>query len=261
MNVSEAFFNSRLKGKAHYEKDKFRKNDGFVIMAAMFSYLLLLGTAESAEILDIASIYKAPLSTPEGTGMADIIVKEAFSRIGIKVQIVPAAGATALEKVDKGMYDGDIFRVAVVNQKYPNIVQVPESYYDYEFVAFGKTVNVPMSGYDGLKPYRVATMKGWVETDINVKEDNTKSVVRVASPFDMFSTLVKGETDLVIYNRLMGYDMIKEMGVSDIRALEPPLTIKPVFLYLNKKHQVLVPKLAAAISDMKKDGTISKNCC
>jgi len=28
--------------------------------------------------------------------MADLIVKEAFSRIGLKIQIVPAASATAL---------------------------------------------------------------------------------------------------------------------------------------------------------------------
>ncbi len=239
------------------KKANFRTMAVFAIIAAVFS-CLLLNTAESAETLDIASIYKAPISTPEGTGMADLIVKEVFSRIGVKVQIVPAASATALEKVDKGMYDGDIFRVDGANKKFPNIVQVPETYYDYEFVAFTKTVNVPMTGYDGLKPYRVAVPKGWVETDNNVREDNTKSVVRIASTFDMFNTLVKGEADLVIYNRLMGYEMIREMGASDIRALEPMIVSRPMFLYLNKKHQDLVPKLAAAIKDMKKDGTIQK---
>jgi len=83
-------------------------------------------------------------------------------------------------------------------------------------------------------------------------------VVRVASPFEMFNMLVKGETDLVIYNRLVGYELIKETGLSDIHALEPPLAVRPMFLYLNKKHNDLVAKLASAISDMKKDGTIRK---
>lgn len=239
------------------QKATFRTMAVFVIIAAVFS-CLLSNTAESAETLDIGSMYKPPISTPEGSGMADMIVKEAFSRIGIKVRIVPAAGATALEKTDKGMYDGDLFRIAGANQKYPNIIQVPESYYDYEFVAFSKTVNVPMTGYDGLKPYRVATMKGWVETDNNVREDNTKSVVRIAGAFDMFNSLNKGEADIVIYNRLMGYEMIKEMGSPDIHVLEPPLSSKPVYLYLNKKHQDLIPKLDTAIKDMKKDGTIQK---
>lgn len=211
-----------------------------------------------AQTLDVASIYKPPLSNPEGTGMIDSIVKEAFSRIGVTIQIIVADSMNALEKTDKGLYDADIMRIGGANEKYPNIVQVPESYFDYEFVAFTKTLNETMTGYEGLKPYRTAVPAGWVETNKNVTEANTKSVVRIASPFEMFNTLIKGETDLVIYNRLMGYELIKETGLTDIRALEPPLASRPVFLYLNKKHNDLAAKLASAISDMKKDGTIRK---
>ena len=227
-------------------------------MVILFS-CLLFNTAYSAEVLDIASIYKPPISNFEGTGMADSVVKEAFSRIGIQINIVPADSATALEKVNKGLYDGDIMRVAGANQKYPNVIQIPEPLFDIEFNAFSKTVNEPMSGYEGLKPYRIAVPKGWIETDNNVKEENVKSVLRITSPFDMFNTLLKGDADIVIYHRLMGYEMIKEIGASDkIHVLEPPMAVRPYYFWIHKKHQDLVPKLAAAISDMKKDGTIPK---
>ncbi len=235
----------------------FGKIRAIILLASAVS-LICHSADVSAQSLDVASIYKAPLSTPEGTGMIDSIVKEAFSRIGVTIQIIVADSTNALEKTDKGLYDADIMRIHGANQKYPNIVQVPESYFDYEFVAFTRTVNETMTGYEGLKPYRVAVPAGWVETNNNVTEANTKSVVRIASPFEMFNTLVKGETDLVIYNRLMGYELIKETGLTDIRALEPPVASRPVFLYLNKKHNDLVAKLTSAISDMKKDGTIRK---
>ncbi len=62
--------------------------------------------------------------------------------------------------------------------------------------------------------------------------------------FKLFNTLVKGETDLIIYERLMGHDLVKEPGM--------------IFLYLHKKHSDLVPKVAEAVRDMKKEGTFKK---
>jgi polar amino acid transport system substrate-binding protein len=236
------------------------KKAAFKTMTVLIVFSCLLSnTSESAETLDIASIYKPPISNFEETGMADLVVREAFSRIGVKIHIVPADSATALEKVNKGLYDGDLMRVAGANQKYPNVIQIPEPLFEIEFSAFSNTVNSPMSGYEGLKPYRVAVPKGWIETDNNVKEENVKSVFRIISPFDMFNTLLKGDADIVIYHRLMGYEMIKEMGASDkIHVLEPPMAVRPYFFWIHKKHQDLVPKLDAAIKDMKKDGTIQK---
>ena len=239
------------------QRIKFGKIVAFVLLTLAVSVICRSGDV-SAQSLDVASVHKPPLSTPEGTGMIDLIVKEAFSRIGVTIQIIVADSTNALEKTDKGLYDADLMRIGGANEKYPNIVQVPETYFDYEFVAFSKTVNETMTGYEGLKPYRLVVPAGWVETNKNVTEANTKSVVRIASPFEMFNMLVKGETDLVIYNRLVGYELIKETGLSDIHALEPPLAVRPMFLYLNKKHNDLVAKLASAISDMKKDGTIRK---
>jgi len=241
------------------KKVNFKTMAVFVIMAAVVS-CLLLNTADSAEPLVIASSHGSPFSNREGTGMIDLIVSQAFSKTGVKIQIVRTDGKTALEKANQGSYDGDIMRVGdgIITWKYPNLIQVPETFYTFEFVGFGKNVNVPMTGWNGLKPYRVGIGIGWIILDDNVNAENTKSLVRVINPSDLFNTLMKGETDIVIYERLMGYDIIKGGGLSDIHVLEPPFSSKPMFLYLNKKHKDLVPKLAAAISDMKKDGTIQK---
>ncbi len=231
----------------------------FVFAAALISSLPV-NTAEGAETLDIGSMYKAPLSNQENTGLIDKIVKEAFYRIGAKINIIPVDGKTALEKADKGLYDGDIMRVGegIIKEKFSNLIQVPETFYTFEFVAFSKTLNVPMSGWEGLKPYKVGIATGWVILENNVRNDNTKSVNKITSIFDLFNSLVKGESDLVIYERLMGYETIRETGMSDIHVLEPPLINKPMFLYLHRKHQDLVPKVDAAFKVMKKDGTIPK---
>jgi polar amino acid transport system substrate-binding protein len=239
------------------QKTKFIVITIFVIITTVFP-AMPPSAADSADTLDIGSVYRPPLSNEDGTGMIDLIVKEAFSRIGVKIHIIRADRKQALEKANKGLYDGDIMRVAGTSLKYPNLFQVPESFYENEYVAFSKTVNTPMTGWEGLKPYRVAIPEGSVEIGRNVTEQNTKSVVKIVSPFDMFNMIRKGEADLVIYERLMGYEQIREGEMSDIHVLEPSFSKKQMYLYLHNKHQDLIPKLAAAISNMKKDGTIQK---
>lgn len=227
------------------------------VIAAAISFHIFGGPA-IAQTLDIGSMYKPPLSNEKGTGMIDLIIKEVFSRIGIKVEIILVASTHALAKANKGLYDGDIMRVGGASRNYPNLIQVPETIYDFDFVAFSKNLNIPLTDWEGLKPYRVAVPAGWVETDNHVTEENTKTLVRLGSPFKLFNTLKKNKTDLIIYERLMGYELIKELGLSDIHVLEPPLSSKKMYLYLHKKHKDLVPRAAEATRAMKQDGTFQK---
>ncbi len=52
--------------------------------------------------------------------------------------------------------------------------------------------------------------------------------------------------------------MIKQLGLQSVRALEPPLAQREMFLYLNKRHKTILPILAGALKDMKKDGTYNR---
>lgn len=228
-----------------------------IIMAPAFSTFLFPEIA-IADILDIGSMYKPPLSNTQSTGLIDLITKERFSRIGVKVEINLVASGKALKKANKGLYDGDIMRVGGASEKYTNLIQVPGKIYDFDFVAFTKNVKAPMTGWDSLTPFRVAVPKGWVETDNHVSENNTSSLIRSPSPYKEFMTLVNGETDLIIFERLMGYQMLKNLNLKDVHVIEPPLSSKDMFLYIHKKHKELVPRLVKALEDMKNDGTFKK---
>ena len=41
-----------------------------------------------------------------------------------------------------------------------------------------------------------------------------------------------------------------------MRVLEPPLAEVPLYHYLNKKHEALLPSLVAVLRKMEKEGTI-----
>lgn len=57
-------------------------------------------------------------------------------------------------------------------------------------------------------------------------------------------------------NLASGLAILKEMKITDVTVLNPPLAAFPVFHYLHKKHEALVPKLHAVLLQMQKDKTI-----
>lgn len=236
---------------------------GFVvIMTAALAHVMLPGSAMAQNIV-IESMYKPPISTTDGTGLIDLVTKERFNRIGVKVEIHLVPSARALEQANSGVYDGDIMRVGGASEKFPNLIQIPGTVYTFDFVAFTKdleegALDVEGEGCESLKPYKVAVPSGWVETTNHVSEDNTTALERVTSPPKLFMTLQRRKSDLIIYERLMGYQLIKELELKGIHVLEPPLSSKEMFLYIHKKHEALVPQLVEALEAMKADGTFQK---
>ncbi len=154
-------------------------------------------------------------------------------------------------------------RVGGASEKWTNLIQVPGTVYQFDFVAFTRDLSnadldVEGKGWGSLTPYRVAVPKGWVETGNYVNEDNTTTLERITSPPKLFMTLRRKKTDLIIYERLMGYEIIKKLQLKNVHVLEPPLSSKEMFLYIHNKHADLVPKLVKALEEMKADGTFRK---
>lgn len=67
-----------------------------------------------------------------------------------------------------------------------------------------------------------------------------------------------GRIDLALYTRTDGLALARGMGLSSVAPLSPALKDVDMFLYLNRKHEALVPKLAQALREMKADGSYNR---
>lgn len=225
-------------------------------MVRMLFGLLLLVTmvtgAHARPPLVIATTLSPPLSYPQQNGMLDLIAKAAFARagIGLSLQVLPSE--RGLVMADAGQVDGDINRISGLEDKYANLVQVPESNLSYEFMAFTARNDVVVSSWDDLKNYSVGYIIGWKIYDENA---DARSVVKVATPENLFALLQGRRVDVVLYYRIGGMHYIRELGLDDVHPVEPPLARRDMFMYLNRKHAGLVPRIAKALRDMKADGT------
>ncbi len=197
--------------------------------------------------------YTAPITEPDKLGVLDIFYQELFKRLGFDFQIQYLPAERALINANNGIDDGDVCRILGLDEKYTNLVRVPEAIMQYEHVIFTRNFDFKVTGPDDLKPYDIGVVKGWKIIEWNTT--TARSVTLVDEGEQLFAMLADGRIDLGIIERMTGMMHTKNLGFKNIRILEPAFLTGDWYLYLNKKHENLVPIIAKEIRQMKDDGS------
>ena len=222
-------------------------------LAGILLLFCLNASASMPQVVRINSGYTPPLSTPDQDGYFDLLLKEAFSRIGLTVEIVLLPAERSLVEAARGQADGDVGRVAAIADIYPDLLMVPEPVLDQrQFVAFSLH---PCSTPDwaSLAGKHIGFLRGW-----KIFEQNrilAASSIRTETLEQLFLLLEMGRIDLALTARLDGLVMTKNLGLDNVVVCEPPLAVQTMYLYLHRKHADLVLPLSNALREIKNDGT------
>jgi polar amino acid transport system substrate-binding protein len=242
-----------MEAKAITEKIKYL----ILLLLPLFVFLAVSLQPIHAETpLRLNTYTGPPLSNKSRTGLYDLIIIEAFRRIGLEVIISHLPAERSLINANLGLDDGDFVRISGLNKIYPNLIRVPEKITDYEFTAFTKNIDMRPEHWSSLRPYHLGIVRGW-----KILEENLKGVTRlfkVKNQHLLFNMLNNERVDIIIYSKFEGYWIIRKFGYASIRALSPPLVTREMFLYLNKRHINLISGIDQALKSMKSDGTFSQ---
>lgn len=196
-------------------------------------------------------------NTPLDRKTLQVVSTEAFRRLGVELKLVTLPSERSLVAANASDVDGEGLRIAGLNEQYPNLVRVPERYTNISFVAFSKDATIALDkGWESLRAHRVAFIGGWKMFETNATVART--VHRVDKAEQMFRMLEEGRVDLVLYTRADGLALVRSLGLSSIAPLSPSLRDVDMFLYLNKRHESLVPRLTQTLREMKSDGTYNR---
>jgi polar amino acid transport system substrate-binding protein len=220
-------------------------------------FLVFFSTPDlsASERLKLNTPGEPPYHYPDQTGIIDLWMKEAFSRIGREVIVDWQPPERGIVNANNGIVDGDAGRIAGIGKQYSNLIQIPEKLMVADYVAF--TLHSPFRpiGWQSLKPYHVAIIRGHKIAEANVV--GTRSLMEVRDTEALFWVLNKNRVDVVVCERLFG-SMVAKMINSEIMVLEPPLARQDFYLYLNKKHEPLVSRISGALQAMKRDGAYER---
>jgi len=226
-----------------------------VVLSAVCAVCLNLITVNASYAQDIFTVNTAdspPYSTENEDGVYDRIILMVFGNIGMKVKINHLDSARSVENVDVGLDDAEYARIKGLSNRYHNLRVVDEKLIDFSFTAFSKDSSIIINGWDSLKNYHVAYMRGWKIYEKNVK--NTKSVLQVTTEKELFQLLENDRVDIILYELLRGHQYLKDRNVEGIYPLSNPLSVKGMYLYVNKKHDKLIPDIEQSLRAMKERG-------
>lgn len=218
--------------------------------------LFLACAARAEPVLVLNTSFFAPITSPERDGVLDLFYAELFKRVGLKVEIQASSAERGLLNANSGIDDGDVSRVMGIDQTYTNLLRVPEPVMFYQMVVFTRHANFVVNGTDSLKPFDVGILTGWKILERHIV--GTRSLVKLETGRQLFAMLDKDRIDLAVIEKLEGMHFVQNMGLKGIKILQPAFVEGDWFLYLNKKHAALVPKLAAEIRNMKQDGSYQR---
>lgn len=210
-----------------------------------------LGRAEGATLVISTN------NTPQDRKALELLSREAFRRAGIEFKLVSNPSERSLQMANQGEIDGEGLRVGGLDSHYPNLIQVPERFIGISFVAFAKDAMINLDhSWESLKPYRIAYITGWKMFEANAS--GAKKVTKVDKPEQLFRMLDAGRVDLALYTRADGIALIRSLNLPSIAPISPSLKDVDMYLYVNKKHEALVPRIVESLRNMKADGTYNK---
>ncbi|MES2295821.1 MAG: transporter substrate-binding domain-containing protein [Pseudomonadota bacterium] len=185
------------------------------------------------------------------TRISEAIVREAYARVGVALQVRQFPSERSLQEANIGRLDGDMTRIAGIEERYPNLLRVPVPVLHVESLVYTNRAQFEVKGWDSLRPYRIGIRLG-----IKFAEDGTRGmqVQVVPSNEQLFTKLELGRTDVIVSTRIEGSLMMKKLNTRHVRALAPALGEVTLYHYLHKRNAALVPKIAAALRAMEQEG-------
>jgi polar amino acid transport system substrate-binding protein len=226
------------------------------LILAVFAH----GQVASAKLLELVlnNPTAPPFTTTAHDGLLDVVVGEAFRRTGLKLSLVNLPAERGLINANAGIDDGDLSRIAGIEKVYPNLVRVPEKIFDMDFVAFARSDLIQQASWKNLEPYSVGYIKGWKIFEQNLFPQT--EITTAEAPEQLMNMLNLGRVQFVLYSRWMGLALAKRMQIKDIRVIEPALAQRAMYIYLNKRYQAYVTRLAQALRDIKREGMYTRVC-
>jgi polar amino acid transport system substrate-binding protein len=208
----------------------------------------------SAMAQDVAPMQISTLlEIDPATTIAERVLHEAYRRLGLSIAVIKVPGERSLFSADHGQVDGELYRKLGMERDYPNLRIVPVPLLSYEIVIFTLGTSFVVSGWESLRPFTIGFVKG-----IKIIEQNTQGMKLepTATMRQAFLKMSLGRSDIVVANRNSGLAILKELKMPEVKVLEPPLATFPVFHYLHKKHEALIPKLTLVLQQMQKEKLI-----
>lgn len=186
------------------------------------------------------------------------VLREAYGRLGIEITVSPLPGARAIYQSSKGVTDGELYRIWGISDKHPTLVPVPVPINVMDVIIFTIDTPLEVQGWNSLNSFTLGMQRGVKFAEKATSESKDLNVWLTNTNEQLFKMLIAGRVDIVAASRVSGLNKIKELGVAEIKPLDPAVESYQLYHYLHKKNSHLIPALTSVLEAMQNEGLIDK---
>ncbi|MET0046670.1 MAG: transporter substrate-binding domain-containing protein [Sedimenticola sp.] len=184
------------------------------------------------------------------------VVEEAYRRIGMNVEFAHFARNNSIEQANDGYTDGEVSRLRFVIKKYTNLRIVPVPLFSSELVAMTTDPGIDVSDWKLLSPYKTVAPESFKLVWNRLKSH--KNAHKVTNTLAALEMLINDHAEVAVVNRYEADRLMVVFQFSNPMIKTSLLESHPIYHFVHKKNEHLVPGLTRALEEMTRDGTLER---
>ncbi len=227
------------------------------MQSAALCLVLAVGTSAGIPAMAQALPKQLVLATVEDsydTYTSINVLKEAYSRLGIDLEIRHYPGDISIRNANEGEVDGDVQRIDGILDQFPNLVQVQIPINYFEIAIFSTDPSFKPRGWFDVRTKELGIVRGIIAAE---RATEGMSVRMVDTYDELIALLGEGDVD-VIASPVINTDVAMLRG--EVTTIQQNAIMDTFLLYhyLHKDRAHILPALEPVLKEMLLDGTISR---
>jgi polar amino acid transport system substrate-binding protein len=214
--------------------------------------LLFCTPSLATESLPLGPLTLSRIQGDQTTSQAFLVLVEAYRRLGMTLIAEELPAERALQTSAAGITGGEVARIAGLETYYPDLMRVPESVGRLEIKVFSAGISFPVTGWESLRPYNFCYMHGFKAIELASMGMQRTATATIE---DLVRQLQGGGCEVAVLGS-QAWITVDRLNAGPLRELEPPLDVLPLYHYLHRRHENLVPLVAEELRKMRSEGAI-----
>lgn len=182
------------------------------------------------------------------------VLRRAYGQLGLEVEFVRLPARRSLLLAASGQIDGDLHRIIQIGGEQPDLIRIPIAINRVEVGAYVRLGTPWPTGWNGLGDYRIAYLRGirFIERHL----ERLPNKVETADLRDALRMVASRTVDIALLPRSEANVVLALEEIGQVREVPFPHQPEPLYHYLNRRHQHLVPQLSEVLLRMRRQGDL-----
>jgi len=223
-------------------------------ITVLMSAALLWGSSLRAQALPPA----LSLVTVEDSYEVEIgitVLEEAYSRLGVGLDVTRLPGDLALRRSSSGAADGEVHRIDGIAGAYPALVQVGIPINYIEVGVYSRDSELDPRSWLDLQGLEVGIVRGIIAAE---RLTDRLEVRRVDTYQELIALLARGEVEVIVTPLINTEVALIEGALDHGIHMNGVMDTYLLYHYLHEEHIAVVPVVEAILKDMLVHGRIAE---